>query len=125
MLKGLIILFCLSSVSTIANSASKLICISGTDDNYIKAEVTLDDKKVVFDSTLYLDGEKISIGSDDLIILRKNGRIFYSKSVTNHFVFYRKALISNDKSHITLEEAQISGDLLLSALSTSYDCTQR
>lgn len=125
MFKGLIISISLLLVSNVAFAASKMTCISGTDDNYVKAEVTLDDKTVVFDSTLYMDGKKVNIGNDELIVLTKKGKVFYSKTSTKHFTFYRKALIFDNNSEIILEEAQISGGLLLSALSTTYHCTQR
>lgn len=112
-------------VSNITFAASKMICISGADDNYVKAEVTLDDKTIVFNSTLYMDGEKVEIGNDELVVLTKNGKVFYSKTSTKHFTLYRKALVFDNNSQIILEEAQISDGLLLSALSTTYHCTRR
>lgn len=71
MFKGLIISISLLLVSNITFAASKMTCISCTDDNYVKAEVTLDDKTIVFDTTLYMDGEKVNIGNDELLVLTK------------------------------------------------------
>ena len=93
MFKVLILSISLLLVSNITFSASKMICVSGTDDNYVKAEVTLDDKTVVFEPTLYIDGKKVNIGNDELVVLTKKGKVFYSKTSNKNFTFYRKALI--------------------------------
>lgn len=124
MLKNFIFCMFILLTSNVVSAASKMTCISGNDQDYLQAEVTLDANTIVFSTTLYLDGEKVSIGNDELIVLKRKGKVFYNKTITPNFTTYRKALLINNGAEIELEEAQIGGDILLSALSTSYQCTK-
>lgn len=114
-------LICYSS----ANATSEIICFSGDDRDYLQAKVKLYSGELAFSTTLFIDGKKADFddGDDSPVVLERKGKsVFYSKSEGSNFTTFYKGYMSDDKSYFVLEEAKVGGDILISALSTRFEC---
>ena len=121
--KTLLLAFSLLS-TTMVNAATKMQCTTGTNDFITKAEMIVDDKTLVFNSTLYIKGKKTDLGAG-LIVLKKRREVYQgetthdSRTVSKHHVF-----TFNDWQLMSFESAKIEDGYLVGIFSTEYKCVK-